>query len=284
MKTVFALRQDLKKVIFHYGFIMSTIITIGLCFTSSINIDYSTGNKITILELLLKYNKEWIIENVHLSAYDIYYNSTNSYIKMFIPIIAAFPFVPAFCSERNCGNIRFVVARTGRFRYYLSKFVTCMIGGGFAVSFGYALFGIIFIPIYPSVFNFPDNILVCITNTEICKNIIYNVFGMFLYGAVSTIPALLFTSIIKNRYLILCTPFMLIYLYQSIINRLIINALAKTDFENIPRLENLSPDAIQSVFINSEDAIFIILFNMIYITVAFAIYILLLGRRLDKGD
>jgi len=284
LKILYCLKQDLKKVIFNYGFVFCVLITIGLCFTATLFRDSNNGQEYTVLGVLISFNKNWIKQNVMISPYDVFCNSTSSYLKMFIPIVAAFPFIPNFCSERNSGNIRFTITRTGKFRYYISKFLSSFIGGGLAISLGYIIYGLIVIPIFSSLSELNIGIFAFFTSFEIFKNVISNIAGMFIYGAVSTLPAFLFASIVRNRYIILCVPFMIIYIYQSIVNRMIIHALSKGKFDKIGEIDAFSPFSVQQIFSNIGHRGIIIFLNITYLLIALVLFIVFMNRRLDSGE
>jgi len=56
----------------------------------------------------------------------------------------------SFCTERNSGLMRLTISRTGKARFYISKFLTSFICGGLAALFGAALYGTLVWIIFPS--------------------------------------------------------------------------------------------------------------------------------------
>ena len=63
----------------------------------------------------------------------------------------------SFCAERNNGNIRFVIARTGKLRYYISKFVSCFLCGGLAVLIGISLYMCAMYMLFPPLSSYNAN-------------------------------------------------------------------------------------------------------------------------------
>ena len=97
----------------------------------------------TVFECIAKLDKQLFADDYSFSSYLIFAKGMSGYMAMFLPIIAAFPFMTAFCAERNGGSMRFNITRTGGLRYYLSKFCSAFLCGGSAVLFGYIIFGVI---------------------------------------------------------------------------------------------------------------------------------------------
>lgn len=97
--------------------------------------------------------------------------------------------------------MRFTISRTGKLRYYLSKFISALISGGLAVMLGIAVYGIacavLFQPL--SEFDVSADQLQYIMQDSTGKTIIKMLAVAFAYGAVSTLPAFFLSSFCKIR-------------------------------------------------------------------------------------
>lgn len=142
LKLLNAIKCDLNKSIINIGFAGAVLLTTVLAFTSSAYTDLATDKSYSVFESLFTLDKNILRTDPMLSSVLVFRNGLSGYITMFLPIVVAFPFMVSFCAERNNGLMRFTISRTGKLRYYLSKFISALISGGFAVMLGIAVYGI----------------------------------------------------------------------------------------------------------------------------------------------
>ena len=112
------LRCDLNKTFVNIGFVGAVGLTFLLCFTAPAYTDSTNQKMYSIFEALFSMDRKFVESHSEFAANTLARQGMNGYITLFLPIIVAFPFMVAFCTERNNGNIRFVIARTGKMRYY----------------------------------------------------------------------------------------------------------------------------------------------------------------------
>lgn len=118
-----ALKCDLNKSMLNIGYVGAVLLTTLLCFTAKAYTDPNTAKIYTVFECIAKLDKQLFADDYSFSSYLIFAKGMSGYMAMFLPIIAAFPFMTAFCAERNGGSMRFNITRTGSLRYYLSEFL-----------------------------------------------------------------------------------------------------------------------------------------------------------------
>jgi hypothetical protein len=219
----------------------------------------------------------------------VFKSGLSGYASMFMPIIAAFPFIIPFCSERTSGLMRFTITRTGKYRYYFSKFFTAFLCGGFAVMLGLLIYGlavrIIFIPLNEYEISAGDMDWI-FTNGKSELYMVCQIFlSAFLYGAVSAMPAFFLSSICKNPYLITCIPFMIAYMQQTAVQKFISNAIVAEKYDIANRLNDFFPNSILNLpyYTTWHDVKYIVIFNVIIIFAAFIGFIILMNLRQDKG-
>lgn len=201
LKLLNAIKCDLNKSIINIGFAGAVLLTTVLAFTSSAYTDLATDKSYSVFESLFTLDKNILRTDPMLSSVLVFRNGLSGYITMFLPIVVAFPFMVSFCAERNNGLMRFTISRTGKLRYYLSKFISALISGGFAVMLGIAVYGIacavLFQPL--SEFDVSADQLQYIMQDSTGKTIIKMLAVAFAYGAVSTLPAFFLSSFCKIR-------------------------------------------------------------------------------------
>ena len=295
MKFLHTLKQDLNKTVINLGFVGASLMTCILAFTGFAYRDDSNDKSYSIFEALFSFDREFI-ESRHEFAWTTLFGSgLSGYISMFIPIIVAFPFMVSFCAERNNGLMRFTISRTGKLRYYLSKFCASFIGGGIAVLLGMILFGIILRITFPSAYSYglDDEMLSWLIPDGELAAVCRILLSSFIYGAFSTLPAFFLSYFCKNPYIITCLPFMLVYVWQTAISKLQVKLFENTgegfDQKYLDRLTAFSPDSpryIASVDFSELSYMHknVLIFNGVYLAALLTGFIVIMNLRTDKGN
>ena len=284
IKLLYGLKQELKKTIVSYGFLLCTVIIFGLLFTCHVYFDNFTGKTYSTMECIMKFSREQMRENAEFSSYQIVMRSSGGFFQMFIPIIASFPFIPNFCTERTSGLMRFTISRMGKYRYYIVKFISALLGGGFATSIGYLFYIVVIYWYFPGYSSY--HIVIENELTMLIKAVI----RVFFFGVVSTLPAFLFASFIKNKYLVTCIPFTLLYLYNIWITKMENNATVNwnetwIDLANIlsPKTLSLFPYIVYQGSV-SYNIMYSYLLHFGFLIVGFLFFVIIMNRRWDCGE
>ena len=172
---------------------------------------------------------------------------------MFIPIIVAFPFMVTFCTERNSGLMRFTITRSGKWRYYLSKFLSAIISGGLSVMLGVLLFGLFTALLFPGLtsYDVPAEQMEWLLPDGYGAMILKMLGTSFLYGTLSTLPALFLSSFCRNPYIITCLPFMLTYVRDTGVNKLIQSAFTEQNPDKAAYYQSYSSSALPQPYKNA---------------------------------
>jgi len=287
MKYFYSLRCDINKTFVNIGFAGAVLLTFLLCFTAPAYTDNTNQKMYSIFEALFSMDRKFVEIHSEFAANTLARQGMNGYITLFLPIIVAFPFMVAFCTERNNGNIRFVIARTGKMRYYLSKFVSCFLCGGLAVLIGITLFmgamHLLFPPM--SSYNVGNEIYGGMAQqSEFVLNLRY-LFSNFLNGAIATMPAFFLSSFCKNPYIITCIPFMFTYVWETVMSKLMNNAIENHySGKAFETMTSFAPSSAQNMFDNrSHVAVTSIVFNTSFVAVFLIGFILIMSKTRDKG-
>ena len=295
MKFFHTLRQDLNKTIINLGFIGAALMTCLLCFTAPAYMDNATTKSYSVFESIYTFDKIFVQSQTNFASINLFSIGLNGYISMFIPIIVAFPFMVSFCAERNNGLMRFTITRTGKMRYYLSKFFASFLGGGLAVFLGVALFGICVRFMFPAFSSYdidPEMKRMMFTLSE-GQVVLNTLLSAFVYGAFSTLPAFFLSSFCKNPYIITCLPFMLVYIWQTAINKLqlkMFEDFSSFDQSFYDKLVGFSPNSPQYIpnvlFFDEIQPVtkYAMWFNGIYLVVLLVGFISIMNLRTDKGS
>ena len=286
MNSFKTLRGDLNKTMVNFGFVGAVMLTFVLCFTAPAYTDTSTSKTYSILEALFSMDWKFVKSHSDFAANNLARMGMNGYLTLFLPIIVAFPFMVSFCTERNNGNIRFVIARTGKLRYYFSKFVSCFLSGGLAVLIGLAMFMAAMHILFPSMSSYNIDAEFyggMAQQSEFVLNFRY-LFSNFLNGAIATMPAFFLSSFCKNPYIITCIPFMFTYVWETVISKLTSSAMDKMDMNALEKITPFNPSSAQNMFDQRTTvAVTSVVFNMAFVLVFLAGFVVVMSHTRDKG-
>lgn len=291
-----SINQELKKALFSRNFNICIIITFLLCFTSKATSE-SDSQYLSVINIILTKDADFVMSFFNLNTINVFQSGAGSWLRMFIPIVAALPVIPLFCDERSGGAIRNSIVRQGKLRYNLSKCFSAVISAGLAVMIGYALFGIVISFIFPPPSYYPRYDSEFIINSfkepsnfalhklfEKCgfvTVILAQLMQMFLYGAVSVIPAMVLSSIVKNKYIIMCVPFLIKYVYDELWVKI---TLCNYQTNRVYDLYNVfNSNSILTFLFTPVYLIKILFVNLGLIVAGIILFNFLMNRRRDLG-
>lgn len=284
-----ALRCELNKAIINIGFFGAAIMTCLLCFTSVAYVELATSKTYSVFEALITFERSFIRSRSDFASEILFTRGLTGYISMFIPIIVAFPFMVTFCAERNSGLMRFTITRIGKYRYYLSKFAAAFISGGLAVLLGVLMYGAIVAAVFPSLssYELSGEQIEAMLPLGVLPTFIRTVSSAFLYGGISAMPAFFISSFCKNPYIITCLPFMLIYVWDTSINRVLSLSFEKGNYGVYEIFEPFRPDSVwRFAYYREITPTFykMIIFSAAYLLILLIGFIVIMNGRTDSGS
>ena len=280
------LKCDLKKSVVNIGFAAAVITAVILCFTASAYVDSSNDKDYSVFEAVFTLDK--FADDFTLSSIIIFGKALSGYIGLFMPVIAAFPFMVTFCSERNSGFMRLSVIRSGKNKYYISKFLSSVISGGLAVTLGVLIYGIIVALIFPSLsdYEISSEMLRIYTPNGTAAVAAKVLINAFIYGAVAVLPAFFLSSFCNDPYIITCVPFLLKFIQDTALNKISSDFIINGKYDKLNMLIPFYPDSlVQITNRNTFDGVFIatIIINAAYVFLVLAGFITIMNKRIDKG-
>jgi hypothetical protein len=179
-----------------------------------------------------------------------------------------------------------VIERTGKMRYYVTKFISALLGGGLAILLGYIIFGIMIALIFPHLSNYtiPEGMEYMYTTNGVISAILKCLLGVFFYGMASVCPAFLIASFAKNRYIVTCIPFMIVYLYNTSLKKVTYDAMEKGNQSLANLAYSLRTDV--AVWIVNFDKIVrnSLLINIGFAMISFVAFVIIMEHRRDAGE
>lgn len=298
MRTLRYCKVNMHKILTSPGFYLCVLFTVILCFTAEAYRAYSDNKVYSVFGVWLGFSKEEMLTNPGMSAYEMLSKATGGWLATFVPIVAAFPFLPLLCDESVSKNVRYSVCRETKVSLVVGRFFTAMLSGGLAVLCGFALFtGAVYL-MFPNIGVYTPELR---ETTEWWIAGAYPLFPklgysylvmldfieMFLYGAFFSIPALLVSVFLKNKYFVLCIPFFFKYLVNYIYAGMkikVYESFGTVEEEVFKMLSAIDPDALENLFSYGETLWRNLMLHAILLLFAFLLYTIAMNRRVDFGE
>jgi len=277
------LKCDFSKTLISTGFLAAVIVTFLLCFTESVYVDTSDMRSFSAFESLFRFKRSFMESQTSFCSLSVYKSALGGYSAMFLPILASFPFVFSQSTERNSGNIRFSIFRKSRLKYYCSKFVCAALSGGICVMLGVLLFGIFSFIAFPGLRHYQYLDLSFYAPNGVFAEIMKKLMSSFIYGCASTLPGFFLSSFCRNRYIILCVPFLTQFIRTTAINKILSNTQDSEIYQKVFPFQCNAPSWIPYLKAGAE------LYSTLAVTLISAVlmffgYIIIMERRTDKGE
>ncbi len=158
---------------------------------------------------------------------ELYYISkvhTFGSFDLFAPVIAAIPCSVAFYNDFGTGFCKFILTRTNRIKYLLSKAFVCGVTGGLSVFLPNFVF-FIFLRIFGKVHSsdmytfFKNSVLESIEYANSGLNVIIILLLLsFLFGTAWSLVGLAASAFVPNKYSALTAPFMIYFALSTILS------------------------------------------------------------------
>ena len=270
MKTVRSFVCEMKQIVISMPFLVSCMIVTILEFTAGFYLT-GDGKELSILEVLINFSKEDMKENVLFSSFAAFRSGVGSWLKLFVPIIAALPFAALFRDETSTGYRRFRIISEGKVRYCVLKILTCFFSGALTLTIGTLLFALMTGIFFPSIQQFDTesiNMILAPYGTNSTALIMFRqILMIFLYGGFWGSVCLGMVGTVKNKYLIVGIPFMLKYMWQQYIDK----------------IGGMGPDTLLYAFQEENSISGILIVYIILLAVSVLVFFLAIERKEDIG-
>lgn len=208
-KVIFSISQELYKIVTNYTFGISVvgltlIIMSGTVVTEAIT---STDYNFFQLVFMQAEKRKEIMEMYNITFERIFRTGTQGYLWMFASVFVSAPFVMMMCSAKKNNNIRFELFRSGKMEYVLGKCFASLICGGLVMMLSYALYSFGICLVFPA------------GDAMKILDYVKRFAELFLYGMTSTYITYILSGFMRNKYLVLCLPFMINYFVKTQLSR-----------------------------------------------------------------
>ncbi len=281
MNVLRAVKTDLIKTLLSPYFPICIGIILALMLASNAYYDQLSSKSYTVIESIFRLSFE---EKEALGMYDLTVLGKygGEWFSSFMPIAVTFAFIPVFSDERKSGNIRFSICRESRFSFCLSKLSSAFISAGLAAALAFLLYAAIVFMLFPA--SQDVELAAVYMPYGVTVKLALTAAKLFLFGGISSMPVLALFSFIKNKYIVMCLPFMLRYITAQAYSSFSIELLSSGN--EVPALLCAAADRelLLTDFWNTDKLPFIVIFYLLYIGVCAAVFSAVTIRRTDCGE
>ncbi|WP_455194588.1 hypothetical protein [Eubacterium ramulus] len=271
------LKAELKKLSFIPYLILSISGIVLLCLSATGETDMS-GKQISIFSLM--FQEQQANTDLSKSALALWQAGIGGWLVVFAPMLLSMGYILLISEERRNGQIRFHILRSGNWKYCISKLCSGALAGGIVFLIGYALFGLLMLVRFPSIRTFSaEEQEILLMGSNISVVIIKKLIGVFLYGMFGSVFGIGVAIVFRDKYMLVCLPFMIKYIYQQILAKMAMDAMAAKAYERLTWIETFQPENIMNISLGWNWFLTVILMLAIYAVLSVIFY-----RCVKRGD
>lgn len=259
------IRMEVQKILHLPYLLLGVAGIIALCLTATGEMDVA-GRQISIFSLMI-----WpeSTESQHV-ALDLWRAGIGGWLLVFAPMLLTMGYMISLSGERQNGQIRFALMRSGKLRYCISKVCGGALAGGIIFLIGYAMFGALMLIRFPSLSTLPvEEQEFYLMGSTLGVEVVKCLIGAFLYGMTGSLFGIGVAIVFRDKYMLICLPFMINYIYQQVLGKLMSDCMMAEKYEKMTWIGSMQLESIMNI---SGSVTWVIPF-----VVMLVIYIVLIG-------
>lgn len=251
--------KDIKRQVLSIGMVLSLVIGLIMLL-----IDYYPEIR-GFFDLGIIYNYDYLYFFEHCLNSGLY--------LIFTPLVAVLPGVIQFCDDYNYGYSRLIITRVKKKEFLAKRYIATVICGGIACALPLIVIGICSIIFCdaPTELNLLEDSKIYESMEALWDGKVFMAhvcLYAFIFGVVWSSIGLMFVVLIPNRYVALGAPLAVFYIAHII--------CSVTD--------NFLYSPTNTLYINYQNSqLFVIIYQLILLTVSATVYILVGNRRLKNA-
>lgn len=197
--------------------------------------------------------------------------------RSFACLFIGLPFVMHLSAERSSGYIRFLNCYAGTKEYVVFKSLAGLVSGGLSAFFSYLLFALTVLSVtgIRSLYGgFTAGVLAVAARYAA---------GCFLYGLFAMGWTYFFAAWLKDKYVLLCFPFLCRFLYQQLLFRLTNRMLDVMNIEGVYIVNRMNPSNVVLGW-TQKTYWMDCLIRGILLVFTILLWLFAMNRRLDRGE
>lgn len=272
--------SEIKKSLYFPLFILSCIGVVCVCCFSEGYIS-ANGKSYTIMELLLFLRSDVMLTDISLNRYNIWICGIGTWTQLLLPFLLSVGYLYNVSGEKQSGFNRMLLVRETNIKYCVSKLMAVILSGGIILLAGYLLFGILVYMRFPSIYDYSVDKLKLYMEMNpgfhepaFC---FIRCLRIFLYGMFINVFAYLVSIFFRDKYILICLPIMLKYIWGQGVMKLEIDAMNRESNAVLNLCSGLRIESILNYSVSSW-RITLLLISLIYL-IGFCLTLYLLKKR-----
>ena len=259
------IRIEVQKILYLPYLLRGVAGIIALCLTATGDMG-AGGSQISIFLLMIRTD----VNNTPHNAFVLWRAGIGGWLIVFAPMLLTMGYMISLSGERQNGQIRFALMRSGKLRYCISKVCGGALAGGIISLIGYAVFGLLMMIWFPSLSTLPvEEQEFYLMGSTLGMEVVKCLIGAFLYGMTGSLFGIGVAIAFWDKYMLICLPFMINYIYLQVLGKLTSDCIVAEKYEKSIWIEAMRPESIMNI---SGSVIWLILF-----VVMLMIYVVLIG-------
>ena len=264
------IRTEFKKCMYLPFFLLAVLGILVLCLAAIGEYDY-TGKSRTILEMMIRGVEGQTVDQ---SSLALWLMGCSGWMTLLLPLLSTFGYLVTLSSERQGGETGSLLLRAGNFRYCMGKITGGALAGGTVSAAGFGLFGLVVLAAFPAFSGFPpEEQAFYLEMYGVCSAVglvMNRLLGMFLYGIFVSFFGTGVAVAVKDRYMLLCLPFLMNYVYTQVISKLLWNGI----MEGSPGMGQIfSMDTVMNVSADIYWALSLVFMGVVYMVLVFLFWL-----------
>lgn len=241
----------------------------------------ANGKSYTIMELLLFLRSDVMLTDVSLNRYNIWICGIGTWTQLLLPFLLSIGYLYTISNEKLSGFNRMLLVRETNIKYCVSKLMAAILSGGIILLAGYLIFGILVYMRFPSIYEYSmdKQELYMEMNPGFQEPVfcLIRCLRVFLYGMFINAFAYLVSIFFRDKYILICLPIMLKYIWGQGVMKLEIDAMSKGSNAVLTFCSGLRIESILNYSVSSW-RMTLLLICLIYL-IGFSLNLYLLKKR-----
>ncbi len=237
------IRLEVQKILHLPYLLLGVTGIIALCLTATGDMNVG-GSQISIFSLMIRPE----VTNTPHTAFELWRAGIGGWLLVFAPMLLTVGYMISLSGERQNGQIRFALMRSGKLRYCISKVCGGALAGGIIFLIGYAVFGLLMVIRFPSLSTLPvEEQEMYLMGSSLVAEVVKRLIGAFLYGMTGSLFGIGVAIVFRDKYMLICLPFMINYIYQQVLGKLRSDCMMAEKYEKFTWLEAMQPESIMNI-------------------------------------
>lgn len=280
------IKCEISKIFYFPLFAASCAGIVLVCLLSECYIDTSSFRGYTVIEMMIGGMDVNMLDHIELNSIEVWKAGLGTWVSLLLPLLLGAGYLSVLSVERQSGAIRQVLIRENNFSYCLSKLVSASVYAGVLLTTGYLLYGVVVFASFPPLSVYQGDMAAMYMEMNMSDGILWFVIkriaGIFLYGVFLSFYAVGVSIFAVDRYILLCLPMMLNYIYSQALTKIEYDAFSRNDFAFADRLRYLRPENIIRTGANLAWSA-TLLWMLFLFLVLLGLFCFVLGKRGDSG-